>query len=84
MYGAIISKDGRALPIGDLVEHVKKTGSVVAFPASEPIDNQDLLLLDGEVLIPAALACVLHEGNAAKVKAKVIAEAANLPTTAES
>jgi len=84
IYGAIISKDGRALPIGDLVEHVKKTGSVVAFPATERINNHDLFLLDCEVLIPAAMECVLHEGNAAKVKAKVIAEAANLPTTPEA
>ena len=66
IYGAIISKDGRALPIRDLVEHVKKTGSVVGFPATERINNQDLLLLDCEVLIPAAMECVLHEGNAEK------------------
>lgn len=84
IYGAIISKDGRALPIGDLVKHVKKTGSVVGFPATERINNQDLLLLDCDVLIPAAMECVLHEGNAGKVKAKVIAEAANLPTTPEA
>ena len=84
IYGAIISKDGRALPIGDLIEHVKKTGSVVAFPATQPINNQDLLLIDCEALIPAAMECVLHKGNAGEVKAKVIAEAANLPTTPEA
>ena len=84
IHGAIISKEGRALPIGDLVKHVKKTGSVVAFPATKPINNQDIFQLDCDVLIPAAMECVLHAGNAANVKAKVIAEAANLPTTPEA
>jgi glutamate dehydrogenase/leucine dehydrogenase len=63
---------------------VAKTGSVIEFPGSEPISNDDLLLLDCDILIPAALECVLHGGNAARVKAKIIAEAANLPTTPEA
>ena len=54
------------------------------FPNTEPIDNQDLLVLDCDVLIPAALECVLSQDNAGRVKAGVIAEAANLPTTPEA
>lgn len=84
VYGGIISARGKPLSMVDLVAHVKKTGSVIQFPGTEPIDNDDLLLLDCDVLVPAALECVLHEGNAARVKAKVIAEAANLPTTPEA
>jgi len=84
IYGGIVSRDGTGLPIRDLLQHVQKTGSVVKFPGSEPIDNQDLLLLPCDVLIPAALECVLHRGNARKVKAKIVAEAANLPTTPEA
>lgn len=84
VFGGIISRDGKGLPIPDLVEHVKKTGSVVKFPCTEPIDNRDLLLLPCDVLVPAALECVLHQGNAPRVKAEIIAEAANLPTTPEA
>jgi len=84
MYGGIVSEDGRGLPIKKLVEHVEKTGSVINFPGSVLIQNQDLLLLECDVLIPAALECVLHEENAPEVKAKIIAEAANLPTTPEA
>ena len=68
----------------DLAAHVKKTGSVIMFPGADPIDNHDLLLLDCDVLVPAALECVLNQDNAERVKAKVIAEAANLPTTPEA
>lgn len=84
MYGGIISANGRPLPMEELAAHVQKTGSVIEFPGTEPIDNDDLLLLDCDILVPAALECVLHAGNASRVKAKVIAEAANLPTAPEA
>jgi glutamate dehydrogenase (NAD(P)+) len=81
VMGGIRDKDGKALPVADLVAHVKKTGSVVKFPGAEAISNEDLLELECDVLIPAALECVLHKDNAARIKAKIVAEAANLPTT---
>jgi glutamate dehydrogenase (NAD(P)+) len=84
MYGAIIGRNRKALPMKDVAEHVQKTGSVIEFPDSEPLSNEDLLLLDCDILIPAALECVLHAKNAPKVKARIIAEAANLPTTPEA
>lgn len=84
VYGGIISPNGKPLPIKELVAHVKKTGSVIMFPGAEPIDNHDLLLLDCDVLVPAALECVLNHDKAGRVKAKVVAEAANLPTTPEA
>ncbi len=84
VMGGIRSRDGKGLPVTELVAHVKKTGSVVKFPGSEPVSNEDLLELECDVLIPAALECVIHKDNAARIKARVIAEAANLPTTPEA
>ncbi len=84
VYGGIIGRDSKPLSMADLVAHVKKTGSVIEFPGAEPIDNEDLLLLDCDVLVPAALECALHHANADRVKARLIAEAANLPTTPEA
>ncbi len=84
VYGGIISSNGKPLPMRAVAEHARKTGSVIMFPGADAIDNDDLLLLDCDVLIPAALECVLHGQNAPQVKARVIAEAANLPTTPEA
>jgi glutamate dehydrogenase (NAD(P)+) len=84
VYGGIVSKDGSPLNIAELMAHVQKTGSVIEFPNTEPISNEDLLTLDCDILIPAALECVLTGENAPKVKARIIAEAANLPTTPEA
>ncbi len=84
VYGGIVGKNRSALPMKEVMEHVAKTGSVIEFPGSEPITNDDLLVLDCDVLIPAALECVLNANNAPRVKAKIIAEAANLPTNPEA
>lgn len=84
MYGGIAGKNGRPLPINEVVEHVQKTGSVIEFPGAGSITNEDLLELDCDILIPAALECVLHAQNAPYIKAGIIAEAANLPTTPEA
>ena len=80
VFGGILGRRGEPLPMRALAEHVRKTGSVIAFPGSEPISNEDLLELECDLLVPAALECVLHQENAPRVKAKLIAEAANLPT----
>jgi glutamate dehydrogenase (NAD(P)+) len=84
VFGAIASRDGRGLPVRELTEHVKHTGTVVGFADAEPIDSEQLLLLECDVLIPAAAECVLNGENAEKVRAKVIAEGANLPTTPDA
>ena len=81
IFGAIASRDGRGLPVRELTEHVKHMGTVVGFADAEPIDSEQLLFLECDVLIPAAAECVLNGENAKKVRAKVIAEGANLPTT---
>jgi glutamate dehydrogenase (NAD(P)+) len=82
--GGIISRDGQGLPVRDLIEHVKATGSVVGFPGCDPVSNQDVLALDCDVLIPAALEGALHAENASAVRASIVVEAANMPVTAEA
>lgn len=84
VYGGIVSKNRDPLPIQQVIEHVRKTGSVIEFPGTEAISNEDLLELDCDILIPAALECVLTGANAPRVKARIVAEAANLPTTPEA
>jgi glutamate dehydrogenase (NAD(P)+) len=61
--------------------HKEKTGTVQSFPGSKNVSNADLLTLDCDILIPAALESQIRGDNADKVKAKFIAEAANGPTT---
>ncbi|GAB6063425.1 Glu/Leu/Phe/Val family dehydrogenase [Deferrisoma palaeochoriense] len=77
--GGIINE--RGLDIPKLREHVARTGSVVGFPGADPIANEQLLEIDCTILIPAAVQSVVHEGNAAAVKARLIVEAANSPVT---
>jgi glutamate dehydrogenase (NAD(P)+) len=55
--------------------------SVVDFPGTEQITNAELLELDVDVLVPAALEGVLHQGNADRVRARFVVEGANGPTT---
>jgi glutamate dehydrogenase (NAD(P)+) len=62
-------------------EHARMTGSVLHFPESENITNSELLELPCTVLIPAALEGQITQGNAKKIKAKIIVEGANGPTT---
>lgn len=67
-----------------LVEHKQQTGSVTKFPGSQPIGNEQILELPVDVLWPAALENVITEKNAPCIKAKIVAEAANGPTTLEA
>jgi len=79
------SKGGVADPAGldpdAVMAHKRETGSVVGLAEVVTITNDDLLAIDCDILIPAALECVLHGGNAGDVKAKLVVEAANGPTT---
>lgn len=67
-----------------LKEYKEENGTVKGFPGSEDIANEDLLTLDCDILIPAALENVITEENAADIQAKLISEAANGPTTPEA
>ena len=80
--GGIINENG--LDGEAVFEYKAKTGSVVDFPNSDPISNKDLLELDLDVLIPAALENVITDENASNIKARIICELANGPTTPEA
>jgi len=64
-----------------LVDHKLKTGKVTGFPGAKTITNEELLESDVDVLYPAALEEVITEENANKIKAKIVCELANGPTT---
>jgi glutamate dehydrogenase (NAD(P)+) len=78
-YGAI--HHARGLDVPALQDHVAATGSVVGFSGAEPLEGAQLLTLQVDLLVPAAIEGVLHEANAADVQAKVVVEGANGPTT---
>lgn len=80
--GGIINKDGLNIP--EVMKHKQKTGSVVDFPGSKNITNEELMVSDCDILIPAALSEQLNEYNAKDVKAKLVLELANAPTTIEA
>jgi glutamate dehydrogenase (NAD(P)+) len=79
VHGGVRNPDGLDIP--RLVEHVKATRSVRGFEGTDAIGNEDLLLLPVDVLVPAALGGVITEANAAEVRAGLVLEAANAPTT---
>jgi len=82
------SQDGIINPNGldpiAVSEHKRKTGSVVGFPGSARITNEELLTTKCDLLVPAALENQITSRNASDIKAKVIAEAANGPTTPDA
>jgi glutamate dehydrogenase (NAD(P)+) len=67
-----------------LEEHVAATGSVVDFPGTEPLTNAQLLEQPCDILIPAAIGSQIHAGNAHRIRAAILAEGANGPTTPEA
>lgn len=74
----------RGLDIPRVIEYKHQTGTVVGFEGSEAITPAQLLSLECDILVPAALENSITKDNASKVKARLIAEAANGPTTPEA
>src|SRR5713226_6998007 len=72
----------RGLDIEGLLEHRKETGSIGGFPEAESINKDEGLYQDCDVLIPAATENVITSLNAHKIRAKILCEGANGPTTA--
>jgi glutamate dehydrogenase (NAD(P)+) len=74
----------RGLDIRELMNHLKQTGTVVGFPGTEPVSNADLLELPCELLVPAAIGGQITVHNADRIRARIVAEGANGPTTPEA
>ncbi len=74
----------RGIDIPQLEAHVAATGSVVDFPGTDALSNAQILEQPCDVLIPAAVGSQLHAGNADRIKASIVAEGANGPTTPEA
>jgi glutamate dehydrogenase (NAD(P)+) len=71
----------RGIDVSAALAHKGETGSLVGLRGAESISNDELLLLECDVLAPCALEQVLHADNATKVRAKIVCEGANGPTT---
>src|SRR5205085_9170452 len=72
------------LNVAELLAHKAKTGSVAGFPNADPISNEALIELQCDILIPAALENQITLENVDLVKARIVAEAANGPTTPDA
>ena len=82
LSGAI--HNGKGLEIGRLARYVDEVGGVKGFPGADQITPEELMALDCDVLIPAAIGGAIHAGNAGDVSTKLILEGANNPTTLEA
>jgi glutamate dehydrogenase (NAD(P)+) len=80
--GGIYNPDG--MNPKELVTYKLKTGSVVGFPGTQSIPRDSILELEVDVLYPAALENSINENNMERVKAKIVCELANGPTTPEA
>jgi glutamate dehydrogenase (NAD(P)+) len=76
--------NGEGLDIHRLEEHVRESGSVMGFPGAEPISNAEILEQPCDVLLPAATGSQLREDNADRIRARIVLEGANAPTTPEA
>jgi glutamate dehydrogenase (NAD(P)+) len=80
--GAIINREGLDIPA--VMAHSEETGSVVGFSGADSLPADEVLLLDVDVIIPAALGGVLTKDNANNVRARYVIEAANHPVEPEA
>jgi glutamate dehydrogenase (NAD(P)+) len=74
----------RGLDLGALIEHARLRGTVDGFPGGDAIENDDLWGLEVDVLIPAALESQITIDNAPRIRARIVTEGANGPTTPEA
>jgi len=82
VHGAIYDPNG--LELGKVVAWIDEHGFLDKYPDAEHLSNSEMLELPCDILIPAAIAGVIHADNADKVQARIVAEGANGPTTMEA
>jgi glutamate dehydrogenase (NAD(P)+) len=82
VHGGVYNPKGLDVPA--LLLYVKERGTVVGFDSADKIDNKDLLSLEVDILVPAALANVITGDNADTIRCKILAEGANGPVSPEA
>lgn len=82
--GGILAENGDNLDLEAAAAHREAAGTVVGLPGSRSITNADLLALPCDILLPAALGGQIHSGNAHRVRARLVVEGANRPTTPQA
>jgi len=80
--GGVYNEKG--INLWELQKHIARSGSVAGFPEGDPITNEQLLVLPCDILLPAALERQITEKNAGQIQCRILAEAANGPTTPEA
>jgi glutamate dehydrogenase (NAD(P)+) len=80
--GGVYNRNG--LNLWELEKHVAENKTVKGFSEAEPVSNEQLLLIPCDILVPAALERQITAANASKIQCRIIAEAANGPTTPEA
>ena len=83
VQGGVYNRDG--LNTAGLLRHLKSGApTVVGYPGTDEITNDELIELDVDLLVPAALEGVIHDENASRIRARFIVEGANGPTTPDA
>ena len=79
IHGAVLNTNGLDIP--ELLEYSKENKTLEGFPESESIGNQEILEQDCDILLPAATENVITSNNASHIRARILVEGANSPTT---
>jgi glutamate dehydrogenase (NAD(P)+) len=81
-FGGLYNANG--LDVWKLDQYATEKNTIAGFPGGEPISNEQLLVLPCDILVPAALERQINEHNAGKIQCRILAEAANGPTTPDA
>ncbi|HEX3607755.1 MAG TPA: Glu/Leu/Phe/Val dehydrogenase [Candidatus Dormibacteraeota bacterium] len=80
--GGIYSPGGLDVP--EVMEHRRATGTLAGYPGAQPVSNHELLELPVDLLVPAAVESQITAANAARIRARLVVEGANGPTTTDA
>jgi glutamate dehydrogenase len=79
--GGVYNRDGLDIPA--LLDYSRETGTVAGFPGARPLEGNELFQVSADIFVPAAMENQITDETAPLIRAKIVAEAANGPTTAE-